>query len=382
MENRENAMPDPNTAGSAAAAAAQALSDAAAYPPPRRRILIVDDSHAVRVALREALVDLPAVDEIVEAVDGIDALALLSRTAVDLIITDITMPRLDGFKFLSAVRNNPRFRDVMVIMLSALGESVDKVRGLTLGANDYVTKPFERAELLARVTVMLKMKELQEELQRKATALERANQELERLANQDGLTGLPNRRSFFSRLEIEFHRSRRFGKSLALLMLDIDHFKNFNDSYGHQVGDEALRAVGAALAGGIRGYDCAGRYGGEEFICFLPETVPADALLVAERIRQRVSAARVIVDTGNGVSGEVGMTISIGIATWPDCHAERLEDLVTAADRALYQAKSEGRNRCVFSAPLNTTANLLPNFELVSPLPCIKPPLSPFGKGG
>ena len=243
-----------------------------AYAPPRRRILIVDDSHAVRAALREALVDLPAIGEIVEAVDGIDALALLSRTPVDLILTDITMPRLDGFKFLSAVRNNPRLRDVMVIMLSALGESVDKVRGLTLGANDYVTKPFERAELLARVTVMLKMKELQEELQRKAAALERANLELERLANQDGLTGLPNRRSFFARLEIEFHRSRRFGNSLALLMLDIDHFKNFNDSYGHQVGDEALRAVGAALAGGIRSYDCAGRYGGEEFICFLPET--------------------------------------------------------------------------------------------------------------
>jgi diguanylate cyclase (GGDEF)-like protein len=341
MENGESAAPVPDNAG----------AEAAAYAPPRRRILIVDDSSAVRVALREALVALPAVEEIVEAGDGIDALALLARTPVDLILTDITMPRLDGFKFLSAVRNNPRHRDVMVIMLSALGESVDKVRGLTLGANDYVTKPFERAELLARVTVMLKMKELQEELQRKAGALERANLELERLANQDGLTGLPNRRSFFARLEIEFHRSRRFGNSLALLMLDIDHFKNFNDSYGHQVGDEALRAVGAALAGGIRSYDCAGRYGGEEFICFLPETVPADALVVAERLRQRVSAARVAVVGSDGVADDVGMTVSIGIATWPDCPAERADDLVAAADRALYQAKAEGRNRSVLSAP-------------------------------
>jgi len=339
------------------AAAAQA-ADATAYASPRRRVLIVDDSHAVRVALREALVGLPAIDEIVEAVDGIDALSLLTHTPVDLILSDITMPRLDGFKFLSAVRNNPRYRDVMVIMLSALGESVDKVRGLTLGANDYVTKPFERAELLARVTVMLKMKELQEELQRKAAALERANLELERLANQDGLTGLPNRRSFFSRLEIEFHRSRRFGDSLSLLMLDIDHFKRFNDNHGHQVGDEALRMVGAALAEGIRSYDCAGRYGGEEFICFLPETKPAAALVVAERLRQCVSAARMTVAGSDGVPG---MTVSIGIATWPDCPAERPDDLVAAADRALYQAKAEGRNRSVFSVSLKQPEGDLPN---------------------
>jgi len=223
MSSSENTLAEPDGTG----------AHVVAYTPPPRRILIVDDSNAVRAALREALNDLPAVGEIVEATDGIDALAQLTRTPVDLILTDVNMPRLDGFKFLSAVRNNPRLRDVMVIMLSALGESVDKVRGLTLGANDYVTKPFERAELLARVTVMLKMKELQEELQRKATALERANLELERLANQDGLTGLPNRRSFFARMDIEFHRSRRFGTSLALLMLDIDHFKKFNDTYGH-----------------------------------------------------------------------------------------------------------------------------------------------------
>jgi diguanylate cyclase (GGDEF)-like protein len=330
-------------------------ADAAAFVPPRRRILIVDDSSTVRAALREALVDLPAVDEIVEAVDGIDALAALSRCPVDLILTDVNMPRLDGFKFLSAVRNNPRLRDVMVIMLSALGESVDKVRGLTLGANDYVTKPFERAELLARVTVMLKMKELQEELQRKAAALERANLELERLANQDGLTGLPNRRSFFARLDVEFHRSRRFGSSLAVLMLDIDHFKKFNDTYGHQLGDEALRAAGAALSGGIRSYDCAGRYGGEEFICFLPETNADAALVVAERLRQRVGATRVHVAGVDGVPGEVGMTVSIGIALWPDSPAERVDDLVAAADRALYQAKSEGRNRSVLNAPLPRT---------------------------
>lgn len=341
-------MPDQRETGSDAAKEQAPWADSLA---PRRRILIVDDSTAVRVALREALADLPAVGEIVEAVDGVEALASLARTSVDLVLTDITMPRLDGFKFLAAVRNNPRFRDLLVIMLSSHGESVDKVRGLTLGANDYVTKPFERAELLARVTVMLKMKELQEELQSKATALERANLELVRLANHDDLTGLPNRRSFFARLEVEFHRSLRCGNPLTLLMLDIDHFKNFNDSHGHQAGDEALRAVGAALTAGIRDYDCAGRYGGEEFICFLPGTGIATALGVAERLRQRVGAVRVPFLGSYALSEEACMTISIGVAAWPDSPAERLDELVAAADRALYQAKAEGRNRCVVAVP-------------------------------
>jgi diguanylate cyclase (GGDEF)-like protein len=337
--------------GAPADPAAGTVCTPPAAAPSRRRILIVDDSHAVRVALREALHGLPSVGDIVEAVDGIDALAQLARAPADLILTDITMPRLDGFKFLAAVRDNPRYRDVMVIMLSSLGESVDKVRGLTLGANDYVTKPFERAELLARVTVMLKMRELQEELQLKAAALERANRELERLANTDGLTGLPNRRSFFTRLEVEFHRSQRCGAPLSLLMLDIDHFKHFNDRHGHQVGDEALRAVGVALAGGVRSYDLAGRYGGEEFICLLPETLPGDALAVAERIRRHVSAIRVATAVGDDGRTEVGMTVSIGIATWPECPAEHHEQLVAAADKALYQAKADGRNRCVLAHP-------------------------------
>jgi diguanylate cyclase (GGDEF)-like protein len=318
--------------------------------PPPRRILVVDDSAAVRNALRETLLQLPAVGEVVEAADGVDALALLAHTPVDLILSDVTMPRLDGFKFLSAVRNNPRFREVMVIMLSAHGESVDKVRGLTIGANDYVTKPFERGELQARVTVMLKMKELQEELRSKAADLARANRELERLANQDGLTALPNRRSVFARLEIEFHRARRHREPLSLLMLDIDHFKAFNDSFGHQAGDEALRAVGAALADGVRTYDCPGRYGGEEFICFLPVTSEAEAVVVAERLRRRVEALRLALpgalDGKPREAADVRVTVSVGIASWPQTPAESVGELVAAADRALYLAKARGRNRC------------------------------------
>lgn len=368
MVESSNPSTATNEAGTQTAATpGRAAGGVPADTHPLRRVLIVDDSSTVRAALREALHDLAAVGEIVEAVDGVDALAQLARTPVDLILSDINMPRLDGFKFLSAVRGNPRLRDILVIMLSALGESVDKVRGLTLGANDYVTKPFERAELLARVTVMLKMQDLQEELRRKAAALERANRELERLANQDGLTGLPNRRSIFARLEIEYDRSRRNDNSLSLLMIDIDHFKNFNDRHGHLAGDEALRAVGTALACGLRCYDCAGRYGGEEFICFLPETAAAEALLVAERLRQRIGSAQLTLTGSDELPLLAGITVSIGVATWPDCPAASLSDLVAAADRALYRAKAGGRNRCVLDDSPQPPAHEVPR-PLLTPL--------------
>jgi diguanylate cyclase (GGDEF)-like protein len=349
--------------GSGDPATLGAVPGAPAVPAPHR-VLIVDDSPSVRRALRETLVSMPAVGEVFEAVDGLDGLARLAREPVDLVITDVNMPRLDGFKFIAAVRNNQRFKDLMVIMLSAHGESVDKVRGLTIGANDYVTKPFERGELQARVTVMLKMKELQVELQQKNAALERMNLELERLANQDGLTRLPNRRYFFERFEVEFHRSRRLGSPLSVLMIDIDHFKSFNDRYGHQSGDEALRTAAVAIQGGIRTYDLAGRYGGEEFITYLPETGTAEALLVAERLRSSVQEIRMVLGA-NGVCGtEVRMTVSIGIANWPDQSFERVPDMVAAADQALYRAKESGRNRCAVASvagdPPPTAAPLTP----------------------
>ncbi|HWR97901.1 MAG TPA: diguanylate cyclase [Candidatus Methanoperedens sp.] len=314
-----------------------------------RPALIVDDSASVRAALRTTLEATPGVGRIFEAVDGVNALALLARESVDLIITDVQMPRLDGFKLLSAVRDNPRLRDAMVIMLSSRGEAVDKVRGLTIGANDYVTKPFEAVELQARVSMMLRMRDLQEELQRKAAALELANRELERLAHEDDLTGLPNRRLFFRRLEHELVRSRRMQKPLALLMIDIDHFKAFNDRYGHLAGDLALRAAGAALLAGIRAYDCAGRYGGEEFVTLLPETDADEALVVAERVRRQMSSLRLELPGQGAIAG--ALTVSIGVASWPEVSAERVEDILAAADRALYRAKDAGRDRCERCGP-------------------------------
>jgi len=313
-------------------------------------VLIVDDSEPIRSLVREALVSMDGVSSIHEATDGVEGLAVLSRTACDLVITDVTMPRLDGFKLVSAIRQNPRFSNIMIILLSSLDESVDKIRGLTIGANDYVTKPFETGELRARVTVMFKMRELQEELQGKNQALKNANRQLELLANQDGLTGIPNRRYLFEMLEVEFLRARRLKTPLGLLMIDIDRFKAFNDTHGHLAGDEALRRIAAAVQGGIRTYDMVGRYGGEELIVFLPETDGEHALIVAERLRAAIASLKIRPPDKEG-RDSAGVTVSIGAASLPEVAAESLNELVEAADGALYSAKSGGRNCCVLAEP-------------------------------
>ena len=301
------------------------------------RVLIVDDSDSIRRMVRETLEEMDRTSIIDEAADGLEGLGMLGRGYYDLVITDVTMPRLDGFKLVSSIRQNPSMKDTMIIVLSSLGESVDKIKGLTMGANDYVTKPFEKGELQARVTVMFKMKQLQQELHLKNAAMEQANVKLALLANQDGLTGIPNRRCFFERFEVEFERARRLRAPLGLLMIDIDHFKSFNDTYGHLAGDEALRSVSSTLQQGIRTYDMIGRYGGEEIIAFLPQTSDADVHMVAERLRQAVAEIKM-----HPVGGETGepvvITVSVGIACWPTVDSDSTNGLIEAADAALYRA--------------------------------------------
>jgi len=302
----------------------------------------------------ETLSSMPGIRSMDEAKDGLEGLSALSRKDYDLVITDVTMPRLDGFKLVSAIRQNPKLKDIMVIVLSARGESVDKIKGLTMGANDYVTKPFEKGELQARVTVMFKMQELRSELQVKNAEMEEANLKLALLANQDGLTAMPNRRYFFERFEVEFRRALRLKSPLGLLMMDIDHFKSFNDTHGHPAGDEALRVIAGIILDGIRTYDMAGRYGGEEMIAFLPETDCKDVLLVAERLRTAVESRKIAL-IGRGETDTAGVTISLGIACWPNIAAKTTEDLVHAADEALYLAKNRGRNLCVVAVPPEPT---------------------------
>ncbi|NMO23636.1 diguanylate cyclase, partial [Pyxidicoccus fallax] len=226
------------------------------------------------------------------------------------------------------------------------------VEGLELGADDYLVKPFDMLELSARVKSMLRLKALQDALVEKNRELDRANKELARrreellaLSRTDALTGLFNRRYFEERLNEEFARSRRYGSPLSLVMLDIDHFKRINDTYGHPFGDQVLKAVAHTSRSRLREVDLLARYGGEELIALLPETGPEDALKVCERVREAIAALELEEACPGGAPRPVRLTASLGVATVPAADLTSAEALLRAADISLYAAKGAGRNR-------------------------------------
>jgi diguanylate cyclase (GGDEF)-like protein len=231
-------------------------------------------------------------------------------------------------------------------------QAAGKVEGLELGADDYLVKPFDMLELSARVKSMLRLKALQDALVEKNRELDRANKELARrreelltLSRTDALTGLFNRRYFEERLNEEFTRSRRYGSPLSLVMLDIDHFKRINDTFGHPFGDQVLKAVAQTACSRLREVDLMARYGGEELIALLPETSPVDALRVCERVREAIASLGLEHPGADGHVQEVRLTASLGVATVPAANLTSAEALLMAADTSLYAAKGAGRNR-------------------------------------
>ena len=299
-------------------------------------VLIVDDSDSVREKTRAALKLVPVCETVIEADNGLRGLKLLAQHRVDLVLCDVVMPELDGFKFLQLMKAKPEYRDVPVILLTG-EESVDKkVKGLDQGAADYITKPFEAAELIARVKVQLKMKQLQDELRDK-------NAQLERLAITDGLTKLHNRRYFMEMFELEWAKCERFHHDMGLILVDVDHFKSVNDTLGHPEGDRVLVEVAMAVSRSLRKVDLVARYGGEEFAVLLPSTDLKGTKLVAEKLRAEVERAVV---AGNGTGKQRRVTISLGVAHTPTTPGvSGGDDLISRADEALYQSKQRGRNR-------------------------------------
>ncbi len=249
-------------------------------------------------------------------------------------LCDVDMPGIDGFKFLAMVKTREELRDIPVIMLTGKENREDKIRGLELGASDYVTKPFDPGELVARVKVQLKVKSLQD-------SLKESNQLLLELSNTDPLTRLANRRHLMETLAREFKRSSRGEAPFSLIMVDIDHFKKFNDTFGHQAGDEVLTEMANLLRKHLREYDLAARYGGEEFALVLPESGLEMAMQVAERLR---TATGKLAFGGNMVNERI--SVSLGVACYPSVNIHSVDDLIRIADDALYLAKKEGRN-CV-----------------------------------
>jgi diguanylate cyclase (GGDEF)-like protein len=303
-------------------------------------ILIIDDSAVVRQQILTTLRKAALFETHHEAADGIEGFKAALNQSFDVIVCDLEMPGMDGFKFLAMRNSREELRDVPVIMLTGREDLETKIRGLDQGASDYVTKPFDPAELVARVRVQLKIKTLQD-------ALKKSNQLLLQLSNTDPLTGLHNRRYLMDTLAREVERSCRTDIPLSLVMIDIDHFKRVNDTYGHQVGDAVLVAVAALLQGQLRPYDTAARFGGEEFVQVLPSTELAAAGAVAERLR-KLTANLSFAKEG---AADLELTISAGVAIVSPGSIVNADDLIRQADTALYRAKQDGRNRVVLASP-------------------------------
>lgn len=297
-----------------------------------KAILIVDDSPTIRSSIRKALEDVHLFTHILEADDGVKALEVFLKNRVDFIITDVVMPKVDGYKLVSSIKGMEKGKDIPVIMLTERRESTDKIKGLTIGASDYIIKPFDSGELIARVKVLLRMEKLQEELKEK-------NALLERLAITDELTGVPNRRYFFEILRMQMALAKRYGFPIACLLMDIDHFKRVNDTYGHPTGDMVLKRLAQVISSTKREGELLARIGGEEFAICLFKTDALGAIHAAERIRRLVEST----DFPEGFK----VTVSIGVSSFPEDGVETIDDLLKTADEAMYHAKKAGRNRVV-----------------------------------
>lgn len=296
-------------------------------------VLVIDDSAVIREQVVRTLRDVGLFEQYKEAKDGLEGFKALIECKADLVICDVDMPRMDGFKFLQLVASRPDLQGLPIIMLTGMMDFNSKIKGLEQGASDYLTKPFDSGELVARVKVQLKIKSLQDELKK-------ANEQLKRLTNIDHLTNLFNRRYLSEILEGEFFRARRNRENLSLVIIDIDFFKNVNDTYGHQNGDVVLASVAGLAQQQLRAYDSAARYGGEEFVLLLPGTSLHGGAMVAERLRQSV-----LEFSFPPPMQDLTLTISAGVATYPSPHIDSVDSLFRQADEALYRAKQNGRNR-------------------------------------
>jgi len=303
-------------------------------------VLVVDDSPSIRAQIKSVLQQVEGFDEFIEAGDGLQAFKLMVDRHPDLVVCDLIMPVFDGLKFLALRATRPDLANIPVIMLTAEGDANRKVEVFDQGASDYVTKPFNDRELLARVRVHYRLKVLQDELRD-------ANKRLESLADTDGLTGLFNRRYFDSLLLREVQRTARYKSPLGLALLDLDHFKNVNDSYGHLMGDQVLRNVGKIVSSGVRVTDSAARYGGEEMAIVFTQTSPLGVSEVTERLRLRLAEfTHVLGERSVHCSASFGISVCDGRGAPPSA-----TELVERADCALYHAKRTGRNKVVVWTP-------------------------------
>lgn len=293
-----------------------------------QKVLVIDDVEMNAELIASVVSTLCEVKATTSSEQG---LTLALQYQPDLILLDVLMPGMDGFEVFRQLKNDPRTAAIPVIFLTGVADASAEEIGLNMGATDFIAKPFRSAVLIARV--------------RNHLELARQRKLLERLSHFDGLTGIANRRYLNVMLMREFHRMQRQQQPLALVMLDVDDFKAYNDHYGHVQGDECLQQVAQALVQCLhRPGDMVARYGGEEFVCLLPETDQAGAEKLAYDFQAAVMALR-IPHTQSTTSAFV--TVSIGVASAPAQDLGNSQQLITMADARMYRAKREGRNRII-----------------------------------
>ena len=300
-------------------------------------LILVADDEPVNLALIRRRLEWEHY-RVETAEDGGQAVEAARRVLPDLIILDVMMPVLDGLQACHLLKEDPATRDIPVIFLSALDDTDTKVRGLGLGANDYVSKPFRVEELLARVSVAIRLKLERDRLRQRAEELRRSAEAASEMSMTDALTGLLNRYGLHRALQRELSEARRYDRPLSCLLIDIDFFKAVNDSYGHAAGDTALQQAARVIADSVRGSDVVCRYGGEEFLVLAPETDARGAFSLAEKIRLAVSERLF----GDGERA-FALTLSAGVAELRA--GESGNDMIARADLALYQATQRGRDR-------------------------------------
>ncbi len=263
---------------------------------------------------------------VVTAANGLEALEKLEVENIQIALSDIMMPKMDGFELIKRIRTNPALKSIYIILITARIQEGDRVRGLDLGADDYITKPFSFSELLARVRVGSRVVHYQ--------------QHLEYQTQVDSLTGLFNRRAFEKKIHEEFERSKRYHNPLSLLILDIDNFKTINDTYGHHGGDAALVKISETFREKTRQSDFPSRYGGEEFVLVLPETDQENALLVASKIHDAIRSSAF-----GTTARPFRLTVSIGVTSTSTRFYSDWREMLDDADQALYLAKNTGKDR-------------------------------------
>ena len=299
----------------------------------KKRILIAEDDPVSRRLLEVFLVKWGF--EVVVATNGTDALQFLERMdAPRLAVLDWMMPGLEGVQVCQKLRANTDRPYVYVLLLTARAQKEDLLHGLECGADDYLTKPFDAQELRARLHVGQRVLDLQDRL----IAI---SEELLFRATHDNLTGVANRGVILDMVSRERMRQARDGKSFGIVMVDIDHFKYVNDTYGHPIGDIVLQETSKRMAASVRPYDFVGRYGGEEFLIVVPTSDVPGLMGLAERIRKAIESKPVHTE-----AGEISITASFGVAASTDSNPLEAAELLRLADDALYRAKQHGRNRC------------------------------------